>query len=63
MTLNDVIDLFKKRLASSKSEEDRQLLQWLLELRTMRDQLRQLNQENEALKKEYEKLLLQHKGD
>jgi len=36
-----------------------QLLQWLLELRTLRGQIRYLDDENKRLKQDYEKLLRQ----
>jgi hypothetical protein len=38
---------------------DRQLLQWLLELRTLRAHARQLENENRRLKRDYEKIIRQ----
>jgi len=35
------------------------LLQWLLELRTLRGQIRNLESENKQLKRDYEKVLLE----
>jgi hypothetical protein len=44
----------------SRKQADRQLLQWLLELRTLRGQNRHLESENRRLKRDYEKILLQN---
>ena len=62
MTINDAIDLLKDKSKNSMDKKDQQLLQWLLELRTLRAQLKALNEENERLRDEYEKLLLESKS-
>lgn len=62
MNINEAIDLLKDKLKRSKDKKDQQLLQWLLELRTLRAQLKAINDENERLKKAYEKLLLESKS-
>jgi len=62
MNINEAIDLLKDKLTRSKDKKDQQLLQWLLELRTLRAQLKAINDENERLKNAYEKLLLESKS-
>jgi ribosomal protein L19E len=62
MNINEAIDLLKDKLTRSKDKKDQQLLQWLLELRTLRAQLKALDDENERLKNAYEKLLLESKS-
>lgn len=62
MNINEAIDLLKDKLNHSKDKKDQQLLQWLLELRTLRAQLKAINDENERLKNAYEKLLLESKS-
>jgi hypothetical protein len=62
MNINEAIDLLKAELKRSPDKKDQQLLQWLLELRTLRAQLKALNDENESLRQSYEKLLLESKS-
>ena len=62
MTINDAIDLLKDKLKNSQDKKDQQLLQWLLELRTLRAQLKAINDENARLQNAYEKLLLESKS-
>ena len=62
MNINEAIDLLKDKLKRSKDKKDQQLLQWLLELRTLRAQLKAISDENDRLKKAYEKLLLESKS-
>lgn len=59
MRLDDYIEIQLVRVKISRKQADRQLLQWLLELRTLRGQNRQLESENRRLKREYEQVLLQ----
>jgi len=59
MRLDDYIDILLVRMKISHKQIDRQLLQWLLELRTLRGHLRQLEGENRRLKRDYEKVLKQ----
>jgi hypothetical protein len=61
MTLNDAIEILKIKVHHSQKKEDKQMLQWLLELRTLRAAQREMGEENQRLKKEYEKLVLQCK--
>ena len=63
MNINEAIDLLKAELKRSPDKKDQQLLQWLLELRTLRAQLKTINDENERLRGEYERLLLENKND
>jgi hypothetical protein len=60
MTLDDYIEIQLVKVKISRKQVDRQLLQWLLELRTLRGQIRHLESENKRLKKDYEKVLLQN---
>lgn len=62
MNINEAIDLLKDKTKHSMDKKDQQLLQWLLELRTLRAQLKALNEENEHLRQSYEKLLLESKS-
>ncbi len=62
MNINEAIDLLKAELKRSPNKKDQQLLQWLLELRTLRAQLKALDDENERLRQSYEKLLLESKS-
>jgi ribosomal protein L19E len=62
MNINEAIDLLKSELKRSPDKKDQQLLQWLLELRTLRAQLKTLDDENEHLRGEYERLLLESKS-
>ncbi len=59
MRLDDYIDILMVRMKISHKPIDRQLLQWLLELRTLRGHVRELELENKQLKKDYEKVLKQ----
>jgi hypothetical protein len=61
MTIDDAIDILKIKARHSQKKEDKQMLQWLLELRTLRSTHRELSSENERLKKDYEQLVLQCK--
>jgi hypothetical protein len=63
MTLDDYIEIQLVRVKISRKQTDRQLLQWLLELRTLRVQFRHLESENKRLKRDYEKALLQNPRD
>ena len=60
MTLDDYIEIQLVKVKISRKQADRQLLQWLLELRTLRGQIRHLESENKRLKKDYEKVVLQN---
>jgi len=59
MTLDNYIEIQLVRVKISRKQTDRQLLQWLLELRTLRGQIRNLESENKQLKRDYEKVLLE----
>jgi hypothetical protein len=59
MTLDDYIEIQLVRVKISRKQNDRQLLQWLLELRTLRGQIKHLESENKRLKRDYEKVLIQ----
>ena len=59
MRLDDYIDILLVRMKISHKQIDRQLLQWLLELRTLRGHVRQLESDNRRLKRDYEKVLRQ----
>lgn len=61
MTIDDAIDILKIKARNTQRKEDKQMLQWLLELRTLRATLRELSSENERLKQNYEQLVLQCK--
>jgi hypothetical protein len=60
MTLDDYIEIQLVKVKISRKQADRQLLQWLLELRTLRGQIRHLESETKRLKKDYEKVVLQN---
>ncbi|HUU04788.1 MAG TPA: hypothetical protein VMZ49_02805 [Patescibacteria group bacterium] len=60
MTLDNYIEIQLVKVKISRKQTDRQLLQWLLELRTLRGQIRHLESENKRLKRDYEKVLLQN---
>jgi hypothetical protein len=60
MRLDDYIEILLVRMKISHKQIDRQLLQWLLELRTLRGQARILESENRRLKQDYEKLIKQN---
>jgi regulator of replication initiation timing len=55
MTLNDYIEIMLIKVKLSRKKIDKQLLHWLLELRTLRGQIRHLEDENKRLKIDYEK--------
>ena len=59
MKLDDYIEIMLIKVKLSRKKMDNQLLHWLLELRTLRGQLRHLEDENKRLKQEYEKHLSQ----
>ncbi len=63
MTLNEAIEYQKKRVEQTASKQDRQWLQWLLELRALRGQVNRLEGENQSLRADYETLLLQNRPD
>jgi len=60
MTLDDYIEIQLVKVKISRKQTDRQLLQWLLELRTLRAQIRHLESENKRLRRDYEQVLLQN---
>ncbi len=55
MKLDDYIEILLIKVKLSRKKMDKQLLHWLLELRTLRGQLRHLEDENKRLKCEQEK--------
>ena len=59
MKLDDYIEILLIKVKLSGKKMDNQLLHWLLELRTLRGQIRHLDDENKRLKQEYEKHLRQ----
>jgi hypothetical protein len=59
MRLDDYIDILLVRMKITHKPIDRQILQWLLELRTLRGHVRQLESDNRRLKRDYEKALRQ----
>jgi hypothetical protein len=59
MKLDDYIEILLIKVKLSRKKMDNQLLHWLLELRTLRGQLRNLEDENKRLKQDYEKHLRQ----
>jgi hypothetical protein len=59
MTLDNYIEIQLIKVKISHKPIDRQMLQWLLELRTLRAQVRQIEGENKRLRHDYEKILLQ----
>lgn len=59
MKLDDYIEILLVKVKFSRKKTDNQLLHWLLELRTLRGQIRYLDDENKRLKQDYEKLLRQ----
>ena len=59
MRLDDYIEVLLVRMKITHKPIDRQLLQWLLELRTLRAHARQLENENRRLKRDYEKIIRQ----
>jgi hypothetical protein len=59
MKLDDYIEILLIKVKLSKKKLDKQMLHWLLELRTLRGQIKHLEDENKRLKKDYEKHLRQ----
>ncbi len=59
MKLDDYIEILLIKVKLSRKKMDNQLLHWLLELRTLRGQVRHLEEENKRLKIDYEKYLRQ----
>ena len=59
MNLDDYIEILLVRMKITHKQIDRQLLQWLLELRTLRGQAKLLESENKSLKLDYEKAIKQ----
>jgi len=59
MSLDDYIEILLVRMKIAHKQIDRQLLQWLLELRTLRGQAKLLESENGRLKQDYEKAIKQ----
>lgn len=55
MKLDDYIEIMLIKVKLSKKKMDKQLLHWLLELRTLRGQLKHLEDENKRLKRGSEK--------
>lgn len=62
MRLDDYIDILLVRMKISHKPIDRQLLQWLLELRTLRGHAKQLEADNRRLRKDYEKMVRQNEN-
>jgi hypothetical protein len=60
MRLDDYINILLVKMKITHKPIERQLLQWLLELRTLRVHIRELELENRQLKKDYEKLVRQN---
>jgi hypothetical protein len=59
MKLDDYIEILLIKVKLSRKKMDNQLLHWMLELRTLRGQVRHLDEENKRLKHDYEKQLRQ----
>ena len=59
MRIDDYIAILLVRMKITHKPIDRQLLQWLLELRTLRGHVKELELQNKQLKKDYEKVLKQ----
>ncbi len=60
MRLDDYINILLVKMKITHKPIERQLLQWLLELRTLRAHVRELEMENRQLKKDYEKMVRQN---
>ncbi len=60
MSLNEYIEILLVKMKLTHKQIERQVLQWLLELRTLRAHIRQLESENRRLKRDYEKVLKQN---
>jgi hypothetical protein len=59
MRLDDYINILLVKMKISHKQIERQLLQWLLELRTLRGHVKELELENKQLQRDYEKALRQ----
>jgi hypothetical protein len=59
MKLDDYIEIMLIKVKLSRKKMDNQVLHWLLELRTLRGQVKHLDDENQRLKQDYEKQLRQ----
>ena len=59
MRLDDYINILLVKMKITHKQIERQLLQWLLELRTLRGHVKELELENRQLKRDYEKVLKQ----
>ncbi len=59
MRLDDYINILLVKMKITHKQIERQLLQWLLELRTLRGAVKELELENKQLKKDYERVLKQ----
>jgi len=59
MRLDDYISILLVKMKITHKQIERQLLQWLLELRTLRGHVKELELENRQLKRNYEKVLRQ----
>jgi len=63
MTLDDYIEIMLIKVRLSRKKMDNQVLHWLLELRTLRGQVRHLDEVNKRLKQDCEKYQrLQERG-
>jgi len=60
MRLDDYINILLVKMKISHKQIERQLLQWLLELRTLRGHVKELELENKMLKKDYERVIKQN---
>ncbi|MCX6557448.1 MAG: hypothetical protein NTW95_08490 [Candidatus Aminicenantes bacterium] len=59
MKLDDYIEIMLIKVKLSRKKMDKQVLNWLLELRTLRGQVRHLDDKNKRLKKFVEARLRQ----
>lgn len=59
MRLDDYINILLVKMKITHKPIERQLLQWLLELRTLRAHIRDMELENRQLKKDFEKAVKQ----
>jgi len=59
MRLDDYINILLVKMKITHKQIERQLLQWLLELRTLRGHVKELELENKQLKKDYERVIKQ----
>jgi hypothetical protein len=60
MRLDDYISILLVKMKISHKQIERQILQWLLELRTLRGHIKELETENRRLKRDYERGLKQN---